>query len=89
MNAAGQAPDFEQALAALEKIVDRLEREDLSLEQALALFEEGIGLARFCSQRLDEAERKIELLVEQHGQVILAAAPEFEVSDERAQDSPA
>lgn len=89
MDATEQGPEFEQALAALEKIVERLEHEDLTLEQALALFEEGIGLARFCSRRLDDAERKIELLVEKHGEVILAAAPELEADDERAEDAPA
>jgi len=96
MEATGQVPEpdlgsdvtFEQALTALEQIVERLESEALSLEEALALFEEGIGLARFCAGRLDEAERRIELLVEKHGEVILAAAPEHE-PDEGAQDAPA
>ena len=88
MDQTEQAPDFEQALAALEAIVERLEHEELSLEQSLALFEEGIGLARFCARRLDEAERKIELLIEKHGEVVLASAPELEV-DERAEDATA
>ena len=55
--------NFEQALTRLEEIVDRMERGDLSLEESLALFEEGIGLSRQCIQRLDAAEQQIQKLV--------------------------
>ena len=54
---------FEDALARLEEIVTRLERGELTLEESLALYEEGIGLSRLCHTKLEEAERKIELLV--------------------------
>lgn len=54
---------FEDALAELETIVRRLEDEQLPLDEAIALFEEGIKLSRFCSARLEEAEKKISLLV--------------------------
>jgi exodeoxyribonuclease VII small subunit len=54
---------FEESLKRLEKIVDRLEDDELSLEESLKLFEEGVGLARACGQRLDEAEKKVTLLV--------------------------
>ncbi|MCX5903990.1 MAG: exodeoxyribonuclease VII small subunit [Proteobacteria bacterium] len=54
---------FEEALQELENIVQRLEDGNLSLDESLALFEEGIKLSRLCSQRLDEAEKKIELLL--------------------------
>lgn len=53
---------FETALAKLEDIVKKLEQGDLPLEQSLRLFEEGVKLARDCSKRLDEAERKVEVL---------------------------
>ena len=54
---------FEEALQELETIVQRLEDGNLSLDESLALFEEGIKLSRLCAQRLDEAEKKIELLL--------------------------
>lgn len=54
---------FESALARLEKIVEELESGELPLEQSLKLFEEGIKLARLCNARLDEAERKVEILL--------------------------
>jgi len=54
---------FEQALEELEKVVERLESGDLSLEDSLASFEEGVRLVKYCNQKLNEVERKIELLV--------------------------
>ena len=54
---------FEAALARLEEIVKELERGDLPLEQSLKLFEEGIKLSRICHKRLDEAERRVEILL--------------------------
>jgi exodeoxyribonuclease VII small subunit len=61
--AEGAPLDFEQALARLEAIVERLERGELPLEQALAAFEEGVALTRRCAARLEDAERRIEVLV--------------------------
>jgi len=55
---------FESALERLEEIVRRLEGEELSLDESLELFEEGIGLSRAMDRRLDEAQRRIELLLE-------------------------
>jgi exodeoxyribonuclease VII small subunit len=54
--------DFEEALTRLEGIVKDLEKGDLALESSLARYEQGIRLARFCSGKLDEAEKRIELL---------------------------
>lgn len=54
---------FETALARLEEIVQGLEKGDLPLEQSLKLFEEGVKLARLLNKRLDEAERKVEILL--------------------------
>jgi exodeoxyribonuclease VII small subunit len=56
-------PTFESALERLEAIVERLESGDLPLEQALAAFEEGVGLSRRCTAELEAAERRIEVLV--------------------------
>jgi exodeoxyribonuclease VII small subunit len=54
---------FEAALARLEDIVKELETGDLPLEQSLKLFEEGIKLSRICHKRLEEAERRVEILL--------------------------
>jgi exodeoxyribonuclease VII small subunit len=56
--------DFEAAIGELEAIVKKLEEGDLALEQSLALYERGIHLSRFCHARLEEAERRIEVLSE-------------------------
>ena len=54
--------EFEGALSRLEKIVGDLEEGDLSLEEALKLFEEGVQVSRYCARVLKEAERKVEIL---------------------------
>jgi exodeoxyribonuclease VII small subunit len=70
---------FEEALARLETIVDRLEQGDLELEQALAAFEEGVALMRRCARQLEDAERRVEVLVRE-GEKWLAQP--FEESEE-------
>ncbi len=54
---------FEAALKKLEEVVEKLESGEISLDQSLKLFEQGIGLVRQCSQRLDEVESKVQMLV--------------------------
>jgi exodeoxyribonuclease VII small subunit len=54
--------DFEDALAKLEGIVRELEEGELSLETSLSRYEHGVRLARFCNSKLDEAEKRIEIL---------------------------
>ena len=54
---------FEQALVALEGVVERLEKGELPLEESLKLYEEGIRLSRLCHGKLEEAEGKIEMLL--------------------------
>ena len=56
--------DFEAAIAELESIVKKLEDGDLPLETSLQLYERGVQLSRFCHSRLEEAERRIEVLNE-------------------------
>jgi exodeoxyribonuclease VII small subunit len=58
------APPFEQSLERLEKIVEDLEAGSLSLEESLARYEEGMRLSRQLAKMLDEAEKRIERLVE-------------------------
>lgn len=54
---------FEEALARLEEVVKELEDGGLSLEKSLELFEEGVKLVKFCKMELDQAERKIEIVL--------------------------
>ena len=54
---------FEKGLARLEEIVEKLESGDLELDQSLAVFQEGIELFRFCAQKLNDAQEKVEKLV--------------------------
>lgn len=61
--AARRSNEFEKAFEHLEKIVHRLENEELPLDESLQLFEEGIRLSRFCNQKLEEVEKKIELIL--------------------------
>jgi exodeoxyribonuclease VII small subunit len=56
--------DFESAIAELETIVKTLEEGDLALEKSLELFERGVQLSRFCHARLEQAERRVEILNE-------------------------
>ena len=58
-----EQPKFEEGMAELEGIVARLESPELSLEESIQLFEKGMVLSRSLGKRLDEAERKIELLI--------------------------
>ncbi|MBW6485372.1 MAG: exodeoxyribonuclease VII small subunit [Syntrophobacterales bacterium] len=64
---------FEAMLAKLEEIVRRMETGELTLEESLAAFEEGIKLSRNCAKTLDEAQRKVEILLQEGGK--LATAP--------------
>ena len=54
---------FEESLAQLERAVEQLESGELPLEQALEIFETGVSMSRLCAQKLDEAEQKVELLL--------------------------
>jgi exodeoxyribonuclease VII small subunit len=54
---------FEKALERLEAIVKKMEEGELTLEESLKAFEEGIKISRFCIKKLDEAERKVEILL--------------------------
>ncbi len=58
-----QPKSFEASLQALERIVQELEQGDLPLEKSLELFEQGINLSRQCQDRLNQAERRIEVLL--------------------------
>lgn len=61
--------NFETSLETLEQIVGQLESGDLPLERSLELFEDGVALARRCQSQLQDAERKVELLLRERGEI--------------------
>jgi len=63
-----KTPDFEQAIAELEGLVERLERGDLPLDEALKAFERGVALTRQCQTSLQAAQQKVEILLKRNGQ---------------------
>jgi exodeoxyribonuclease VII small subunit len=60
---------FEDAMRELEDIVKRLESGDLPLEESLKIFEEGVALSRYCFSKLEEAEKRVSILVKDEGGV--------------------
>lgn len=74
--------DFEQSLSALEALVNRMEKGDLTLEESLQAFETGIQLTRECQTRLAEAEQQVQKLVEEQGELRLEAFDTDETEDE-------
>ena len=78
-----KSSEFEKAFQELEDIVRRLESEELPLDESLQLFEEGIRLSRFCNQKLEEVEKKIELiLADAKGQPRVEAFEEEELTED-------
>ncbi len=60
---------FEEALERLNEIVENLESGDLSLDESLKVYEEGVKLIKLCTERLNEAQKKIEILVKEEGKL--------------------
>lgn len=77
---------FESSLEELERIVRDLEQGELPLEKSLELFEQGVKLSRECQERLNQAERRIEILIRdnQGRPTVRPFEPESDVSDEAA-----
>ena len=83
INKAVEAPkrgDFERSLGRLEEVVKRLESTDLSLDEAMKFFEEGVKLSRECQKQLEEAEGRVEILLKKADGKI--AAEPFEPEEE-------
>lgn len=74
---------LEQSLTELEQLVSQMESGDLSLEESLKSFEKGIKLTRLCQQALDNAQRKVQILIEKNGGSELKA---FDESSDLADD---
>jgi exodeoxyribonuclease VII small subunit len=73
--------NFEQKLAALEAVVEKLERGDLPLDESVRLFEEGVMLSDACKNELEAAEGKIQMLVER-GNRMVAADLDIEIEED-------
>lgn len=77
-----ETPDFEQALAELEQLVETLEHGDLPLDEALRRFERGVELTRHCQSALKAAQQRVEILLRRNGEPESAPfEPVSEVSD--------
>lgn len=63
-------PDFESALAELEKLVEKMESGEQSLEESLESFQKGIELTRTCQEGLKAAEQKVEKLLKKNGELV-------------------
>ncbi len=80
--AAKEKKKFEEAVEELEGVVEQLESGELSLEDSLAAFENGVRLVKLCNQKLTEVERKIELLVkDKDGKLQLKPLEDFGEDD--------
>ncbi len=79
MSAKGKEPTFEEALKKLENVVTKLESGEIMLEESIRLFEEGMKLSSLCQKRLDDADRKIEMLLRQPGGVVSVTEDETDI----------
>ncbi len=79
---ARKTPNFEKSFAQLEALVTDMEEGGLSLEESLKAFEKGIKLTRECMVSLNEAEQKVQLLIEESGQTKLTAFTAEEEEDD-------
>jgi exodeoxyribonuclease VII small subunit len=73
---------FEKAMARLEAIVEAMEGEEVPLEDALKHFEEGMALVSFCEQKLNEVQKKVELILEKKGGAPKEPAEEYSADEE-------
>ena len=78
---AAQMP-FEEALSRLEKTVEKLEAGDLALEDSLKLYEDGVQLSKTCSEKLEAAERRIEVLERARNGTLKQAPFAFDTGEE-------
>jgi exodeoxyribonuclease VII small subunit len=74
--------NFETSIKRLEEIVHDLEKGDLPLEDSLKVFEEGMGLIRFCSKKLEEVEQKVTMLVKESDEKYLHQPFDMEKNEE-------
>lgn len=73
--------DFEKALAELESLVTKMESGDLSLEESMKAFEDGVKLTRECQAKLASAEQRVKVLMEQQGELVEADFDEDDLEE--------
>ena len=78
-------PGFEEQLTQLEKVVEKLERGELSLEESVRLFEQGTKLSESCRRELEKAEGRVQVLVEGRNGAMRAAAMDLDEGDEETE----
>jgi exodeoxyribonuclease VII small subunit len=78
--------DFESAITRLEEITDELESGETSLEESIALYTEGLEIARYCDKKLTETEKKVKLIQEQDGALTERALDMSDEDDEFEED---
>jgi exodeoxyribonuclease VII small subunit len=76
-----QTLDFEQSLQQLESLVEAMENGDLGLEESLKAFEKGVALTRACQLALDNAEQRVNLLLQENGKPVEQPFPQDDSSD--------
>jgi exodeoxyribonuclease VII small subunit len=77
---------FEEAIKRLEEIVGQLEKGEVPLDKTLSLFEEGVRLSRFCREKLDEAEKRIDILLKEEGGILRREPFSFQPEDTSNQE---
>lgn len=83
----GKQPGFEKSLERLEEIVSEMEGKKLSLDEMIAKFEEGQSLIKFCSKKLNEVEKKIEMLIKKDGGIKAEPFDESSIGDDGNNDA--
>jgi exodeoxyribonuclease VII small subunit len=68
-----KAPTLEESLSEITQLIDKMEQSELTLEQSLSNFERGISLVKHCQKILDEAEQKVQILIQNNNQEQLTA----------------
>ena len=82
----GSQASFEGSLKRLEEIVRHLEEGDIPLDKSLKLFEEGIRLSRFCSSRIEQAKKRVEILIKESGGKLSKRPFDLEQPEESDED---
>lgn len=77
---------FEEAIKRLEEIVAELEKGEVPLDKTLSLFEEGVRLSCFCREKLDEAEKRIDILLKEEGGILRREPFSFQPEDTSNQE---
>ena len=72
MSSAKNAPSLEDSLTEISQLIEKMEHSELTLEQSLSSFERGVGLIKHCQKILEEAEQKVQVLIQNQQQETLA-----------------